>query len=236
MSGAQPRKPGWIPYITADGWLLIATCGMRAFAYGFLSVMLGLYLSSQGLQAEAIGAIFTVAMAGGAATTLGLTTIADRIGRRRVLIIGAVMMVLAGVVFAVSDNLVFLFIAAGLGTINPAGGDVGPFLSIEQAILSQATTDEHRTSVFAHYNIVKSMAGALGALAVGLPTILGLAPMPGYHALLWGYVASAFILLALFFRLTPAVEAPAIATGPWHKLGLHKSHKVVAKLAALFAL
>ncbi|MBI4317044.1 MAG: MFS transporter [Chloroflexi bacterium] len=232
----QQARPG---DLSPDGWLLFATYGVRSFAYGFLSVVLGLYLAARGLEAGAIGVIFTAALAGGAVMTVVLTSVADRVGRRRVLLAGTVLMALSGAVFALTDNVAFLVLAAILGTISPSGKEVGPFLSIEQAILPQMTGDEHRTAVFAAYNIVGYMAGALGALAVGLPAISGVEPLPGYSALVWAYAASALVLFVLFARLSPRVEVPATVSprpGPRPRLGLHRSRGIVVRLAALFAI
>ena len=120
--------------LSRDGWLLFATCGVRSFAYGFLSVILGLYLDTVGLSPVAIGWIFTAALAGGAVMTIIITAVADRFGRRALLIVGAVLMALAGSIFALSRDPILLTIAAVIGTISPSGKEVGPFLSIEQAI------------------------------------------------------------------------------------------------------
>jgi MFS family permease len=148
--------------------------------------------------------------------TIALTRVADRLGRRRVLVAGALLMALAGAVFALTDNPLLLGVAAVVGTINPSGKEVGPFLSVEQAVLPQTTADEQRTSVFAAYNLVSALAGALGALAAGLPDVLGLPPVDGYRALVWGYAAAALALAALFARLSPGVEPappPRLAQG-----------------------
>ncbi|HZS02092.1 MAG TPA: MFS transporter, partial [Chloroflexota bacterium] len=232
-----PGQPvSWLPSLSADGWLLFAACGVRNFAYGFLSVVLGLYLAALGLQPAAIGAIFTAALAGGAVMTIVLSGVADRLGRRRLLIVGAALMALAGGVFATTEAPLLLAAAAVLGTISPSGKEVGPFLSIEQAILPQTTTPERRTSTFAAYNLVASLAGALGALAVGLPDALGLEALAGYRALVWAYAAAALALLVLFARLSGAVEsAPANAAEQAAAFGVRRSRGVVARLAALFA-
>lgn len=222
--------------LSRDGRLLFATCGVRSFAYGFLSVMLGLYLGALGLEVKAIGAVFTAALAGGAAMTLVLTGIADRYGRRKILMLGALLMALAGTVFAFSRYWVVLAAASVVGTISPSGKEVGPFLSVEQAILPQTAGDESRTTLFAAYNMIGSLAGALGALAVSLPSFFGLAPLAGYRLLVWGYVASALVLFFLFSALSPAAEAAArVGLSNPRRLGVHRSRAVVAKLAALFA-
>src|SRR4030095_11201490 len=153
------------PPLSRDGWLLFATCGVRSFAYGFLSVILGLYLDAVGLSTSAIGWRFTAALAGGAIMTLIISALADSFGRGAWLIVGAFLMASAGWVFAVSHDPILLTIAAIFGTISPSGNEVGPFLSIEKAILPQSTSDQHRTTVFSAYNLVGSFAGAIGALA-----------------------------------------------------------------------
>jgi MFS family permease len=224
------------PPLSRDGWLLLASCGVRSLAYGFLSVILGLYLDAVGVSATAIGWIFTAALAGGALMTIIITAIADSFGRKLLLIAGALMMALAGCVFAVSDNPILLAMAAIFGTISPSGKEVGPFLSLEQAILPQTTHDRHRTAVFSAYNLVGSFAGAIGALAVSLPSFFSLTAIAGYRFLVWGYVVSAVLLALLFALLSPQVEAKKKAESTTRNVGLHKSRAIVAKLAGLFAL
>src|SRR3990172_13306294 len=140
--------------LSRDGCLLFATCGVRSFAYGFLSVILGLYLGAIGLSTTTIGWVFTAALAGGAVMTVIITAVADSFGRKALLVAGAMLMALAGCIFAVSDNAILLVFAAIFGTISPSGKEVGPFLSLEQAILPQTTQDQHRTAVFSTYNLV----------------------------------------------------------------------------------
>lgn len=165
--------------LSRDGWLLLASCAVRSFAYGLLSVILGVYLDGVGLSPVTIGWIFTAALAGSAVMTLVIAALADRFGRKRLLVAGAILMALAGWVFAVSDHPLVLALAAIFGTISPSGKDVGPFLSLEQAILPQTVKDQQRTAVFSAYNLVGSFAGALGALAVGLPALLSLPATAG---------------------------------------------------------
>ncbi|MFN8634209.1 MAG: MFS transporter, partial [Chloroflexota bacterium] len=148
------QRPGWLPVLTPDGWLLFGTCALRTFAYGFVSVILGLYLAALGYDTAAIGAIFTAVLVGDAAITILLTQVADRLGRRRVLLFGSGLMVLAGVAFAATDNLVVLTAAGIIGVLSPSGREVGPFSSLEQAILPQTSSDAQRTHVFATYNLV----------------------------------------------------------------------------------
>jgi MFS family permease len=238
---AQTVKPIFsnvVPKLTLspDGRLLFAAYGIRSFAYGFLSVVLGLYLDVIGLDADRIGWIFAAALAGGAVMTVVLTSVADRFGRKTLLILGALLMALAGSVFTVTDNPLLLAIAAIFGTISPSGKEVGPFLSIEQAILPQTTQDQHRTTVFSLYNLVGSLMGALGALAVVLPSLASLSALAGYRLLIWGYVACAVLMLFLFAFLSPAIEAKKKSAVDFRRIGVHRSRGIVTKLSALFAL
>jgi len=222
--------------LSADGRLLLATCAVRSFAYGFLSVILGLYLDAAGLSPAAIGWIFTAALAGGAMMTILITSVADRFGRRVLLIAGAGLMALAGSVFAVSANPIYLAVAAVIGTISPSGKEVGPFLSIEQAILPETTDERQRTAVFSAYNLIGSLAGALGALAVAIPSFFSFSAVAGYRLLIWSYVGAALLLALLFAFLSPKVESKNRALKQERRFGVNKSRTPVAKLAGLFAL
>src|SRR3954447_7637792 len=122
--------------LTRDGWLLFATRCSRMFAYGLLSVVLVLYLVEVGLKEWEVGLLLTLTLAGDTAISLWLTTTADRLGRRRTLILGAALMVLAGVVFVSTGDFILLVLAATAGVISPGGNEIGPFLSVEQAALS----------------------------------------------------------------------------------------------------
>ena len=225
-----------VPPLSRDGWLLFATNGVRLFAYGFIAVVLGLYLKELGLPAWAIGVVFTAAIGGGGVMTGLLSAVADRAGRRKVLVLGAALMALAGVVFALSDNWLVLVAAAVVGTVSPSGREVGPFLSIEQAMLPETTRDEDRTRAFAAYNIAGSLMGGLGALSAALPAALGLDPPNAYRALMWAYAGAGLLLVFLFGQLSEQVEPPARCKEKRATADTTASRSVIAKLAALFAL
>src|ERR1051325_634433 len=154
--------------LTPDGLLLFLTRFIRLFAYGSLSLVLVFYLTGLGLSETQTGLLFTLTLIGDTVISLYLTTRADRIGRRRMLVIGAVLMAGAGVAFAYTSNFLFLIIAGTIGVISPTGNEVGPFLSIEQAALSQIVPDSARTEVFAWYTLAGSLASASGALCGGI--------------------------------------------------------------------
>jgi len=221
---------------------LFATRIVRLFCYGFLSVVLALYLAEAGLGEKQIGLLFTLTLAGDAGISLWLTTSADRFGRRRTLLLGALLMAGAGVVFILTKNPLLLMVAAIIGVISPSGNEIGPFLSVEQAGLTQLISDGRRTQTFAWYNLSGSFATASGALSGGwLSQILqgsGIPALESYRAVLMGYALGGVVLIFLFLGLSAAIEVPAIArqNAVRRTLGLHRSRNVVFRLSALFSL
>ncbi|RUQ29781.1 MAG: MFS transporter [Candidatus Competibacteraceae bacterium] len=230
--------------LVLDAATLFAARMIRLFAYGALSVGLVLYLAELGLSEALIGVVLTATLIGDAAISLAMTTTADRLGRRRMLLLGALLMALAGLAFLLTQQPVLLILAAIIGVISPSGNEIGPFLSIEQAALAQLLPNQQRTRVFAWYNLAGSFATALGALSGGwLAHALQAGGMPAldaYRAVLVGYALSGGLLALLFISLSPGVEViqviEASATRPRFGLRRPESKQAVMALSALFAL
>jgi len=238
--------PSALNSLTRDGWLLFLTRFVRLFAYGSLSVILVFYLVSLGLTTAQTGLLLTLTLAGDIVVSLYLTTRADRIGRRRMLIAGAILMAAAGLAFAFTRNFLFLIIAGTIGVISPSGNEVGPFLSIEQAALSHVVSPKTRTEVFAWYTLAGSIATALGALFGGtisqtLQKSL-MAPVESYRVVVLSYAALGIVLALLFTRLSSLAEVSPVAEGTASPttvataFGITRSRHVVLKLSSLFAL
>jgi len=226
-----------------DGRLLFATRVLRMFGYGFLAVVLVLYLDAIGLDAIAIGIVLTLTLVGDTVISLWLTTNADRLGRRRVLVVGSLLMVVAGVVFALTSWPPLLILAATVGVLSPTGNEVGPFLAIEQAALSQTVGDRRRTSTFAWYNVAGYVATATGALGAGLLSQAlvgaGLRSVDAYRAIVVGYALVGLVMALVFARVGAGVEAPPRAEptdGIRRRLGLGRSRRTILRLSALFSL
>jgi MFS family permease len=237
------RVPIALQHLTRDAWLLFATRFVRLFAYGSLSVVLVFYLVGVGLSEPQTGMLLAMTLAGDTAVSLFLTTRADRIGRRRTLIVGAALMTAAGLLFASTTAVWLLVLTATIGVISPSGQEVGPFLSIEQAALAHVVTDRTRTEVFAWYTLTGTFATALGALAGGTITralqTSTMSAVSSYRAVVILYAALGVVLAVLFARVSPSAEA---ATSSEKKAlrptftGLDQSRDVVLKLSSLFAL
>lgn len=212
------------------------------FAYGSISVVLILYLSEIGLNDYQIGLLLTLTLIGDFFISLWITTHADSLGRRKMLIAGAVLMIIGGLVFLLTKDYLILAAAAIIGVISPSGKEIGPFLSIEQAGLTQLLESKNFVKAFAWYNLAGSFAAALGSLSAGwlseLLQALEFNKENSYKAILAFYVFAGILLSIIFYYLSANIEL-AEGTGNELKgkmLGLHKSKKVVIKLSTLFAL
>jgi MFS family permease len=226
--------------VTRDATLLFLARAVRMSGYGALAVILVLYLAAVGLDAGQIGILLTLTLVGDTLISLWLTTHADRIGRRQTLVIGALLMAAAGLVFAGSTGFIVLLVAATLGVISPSGSEVGPFLPIEQSSLTEVTPAERRTTIYAWYNLTGSVATAVGALVAGLVVgalrAAGWSELDAYRVILVSYAIRGLILIPIVRSVSPAVEVPPADTSIGRRLGLHRSQGIVARLSALFAL
>jgi len=226
--------------IAPDVRRLFLTRTVRLFAYGALSVILVVYLTSLGLSAAQVGTLLTLTLAGDTAVSLWLTTRADRLGRRRMLVVGAILMAAAGLAFATTRSFVLLTIAGTIGVISPSGNEVGPFLPIEQAALSQVVPAGERTGVFAWYTLAGSFATALGSLAGGVLSHglqrADVTAPASYRIIVLVCAALGMLLAAVFSRLSSIVEVATPAPGDRVPSGLGRSRAIVLKLSGLFGL
>jgi len=191
-------------WLSVDGKKLLVTRVLRTFAYGYLTVILGVYLDALGMDPTEIGFILAAAIAGSALMTVFWSLVADRIGRRRTVATMAGLMAVGGLLFAFAGNFVPLLIGAFTGTISATSSEVGIFQTVEQAILPQTAPDERRTWLFAIYNTVANFAAAFGSLAaaaVGFFTSLGLQGADPYRPFFLFYALVGLVNLAVCVTL-----------------------------------
>lgn len=228
-------------FLPQDRRLLFGGRIIRLFAYGFLSIILALHLVAVGMTESEIGLLLTLTLVGDALLSLVVTQVADRIGRRRMLMASAGFMIFTGVVFALTTNPLFLVLAAFIGTLSPTGHEVGPFLAIEQSALAHLTPAAQHTHLFAWYNLVGSLAAALGSWSGGtLATMLqrtGYTPLASYQMLFAFYAWFGVFLMLSFSLLSRQIEVEPSQQQKVSKFfGLHRSRFIVQKLSALFIL
>ena len=160
-------------WLSTDGKLILLARTIRTFAYGFLSIVLAIYLKLSGFNDALIGLILTSTLINSVIFTSLATIYADKIGRKKILIVYAALMCISGIIFFVSNNYVLLIISALIGTINVTGSETGSFLSLEQAILPQTIKEiKKRNTLFGIYNMVGTFAMSAGVLLSGLPSVI----------------------------------------------------------------
>lgn len=223
--------------------LLFAARTLRMFGAGIMSVVLVLFLVATGFTPAATGFLITGGLAASALLTLRITTMADRIGRRRALLISLSPAVVSAVVLAVVHNSTAVGCAIVLGFVPPASKEVGPFQALEQAALASHATGTERTRLFALYNMAGMLAAALGALAAGGISLLDHAPRhavaPGFHPILLVYMATVVLETAAYLFVSPGIEP---TQGESHgrsavgRDGLSSSRNTVMILSVLFAM
>jgi MFS family permease len=239
-------------WISKDGRLLLTARILRTFAYGFLSIVISIYLKLIGFDVFLIGLILTSTLINSVIFTLVASFYADRIGRRKMLVIYAIMMAISGVIFFVTSNYIALIVAGLIGTINVTGTETGAFLSIEQAVLPQTVKDsKKRNTLFAFYNMVGTFAMSAGVLVSGLPGIIqhqyGLNQIDSIRLLFLAYSILGIGVLGIYLSLSKRVELMQRRGGgenqdekripkPLTQTLSPASKKIVAKLSGLFAI
>ncbi|HLF71592.1 MAG TPA: MFS transporter [Dehalococcoidia bacterium] len=215
-------------------WLVTARA-LRGFVDGMVSVLLVSYLSDLGFSPGKIGVLITATLLGSAALTLGVGIFGYRLKPRRVLVFASGLMLITSLGFVSVTDFWPLLLVAFAGTLNPSSGDVSVFLPTEQALLTQTVAPQQRTALFARYNLGGMFAGALGALASGVPVYLA-------HRNGWDVVdaqRSGFVLYGLiavavayiYSHLSPALDPDVVPRRP-----LEKSRGIVLQLAAIFSI
>lgn len=229
-----------------DAWLLLWSKAFRCFSYGFLSVVIVVYLGSLGLSSDQIGLMLTLTLFGDAILGVLLTTRADRWGRKKTLIVGSVVAIITSFIFASQRNFYVLLVAGILGVISPTGVEMGPFMAIEISSLAEVCLPSQMTSAMAWYNLFGSVSSALGALTCGIlfeycQSGWELDRSTAGSVIIRVYAAVQIGQLLLFSFLSNEIEAPSESNDPRSSnsggfIGLHQSKWIVAQLSVLFML
>ncbi len=215
--------------------LLLLSRGLRAFGDGFVALVLPVYLTGLGLNAFQVGLITTATLLGSAALTLGVGFVAHRFAARPLLMTASLLMLATGLGFSLARDFWPLLVVGFVGTLNPSGGDVSPFLPLEQSVLAHAGPDAQRTRLFARYSLTGSLAVAAGSLSLGgadwLGARFGAGAMDVARILFVVYGLIGLVVLLIYRRL-PRQESEAEAA----RQPLGPSRNRVILLAGLFSL
>ena len=199
-----------LAWLSRDGKLLLAANIARMFGFGFVSIILAIYLKSAGYDALSSGILITATLVSSSFFTFFASLYADRIGRRRILMLFSGLMVIAGLIFAVTTDYYLLLVAALIGLINATGVNFGPFISIEQAILPQTSSDKKRNYTFALYQTTGTFAMAAGTLFAKIPEILqqqyGFDVISSFKPLFFVYMVIGLATITIYYSLSKLSE------------------------------
>ena len=213
---------------------LLTGRALRAFADGYVAVLLPAYLLALGFGTLDVGLLSTATLLGSAFATLAVGAWGHRFEHRHLLLGAALLMTLSGFAFATQTAFWPLLLIAFVGTLNPSSGDVSVFLPLEHARLAEAAQGNARTSLFARYSLLGALFAALGALASGMPDALvawsGISHLSAFRGMFALYGVVGGVVWLLYQRLPQtATETP---TPP---MPLGESRRTVIRLAALFS-
>ena len=227
---------GRLSWVNGDARLVITTRALRSFAQSAVAVLIAIYLDLQGFSLVQVGAFLTVGSVGAAVAAVMTGLLGDAVGRRRTLVTLSGLMALSGLALVVSERFIVLLLAAFLGNLSGfvGGGGMGP---LEQAVLAGAAPPQRRTDLFALFSLIGTLAGALGALASGVPTLLqqafGLGELASFRPAFVAYTVLAVLTALLYSRLSSRVELPSGEARWANPLTLPSRGRIVT-LAGLF--
>jgi MFS family permease len=229
---------GCLSWVEWDARMAIAARATRSFAQSAVAVLIAIYLGLHGFSLVQVGAFLTAGAVGAALAAVVAGVLGDAVGRRRTLVTLSSLMALAGIVLVVSESFPLLLIAAFVGNLSGfvGGGGTGP---LEQAILAVSVTPQRRTDLFALSSIAGTIAGALGALASGVPTLLqralGLDVLAAFRPMFVAYAVLAMLTALFYSRLSCRVELPS-GEARWTNPCTLPSRGRIFTLAGLFAI
>lgn len=225
-------------WINRDGKLIIVIRGLCTFAQSTIAVLLAIYLEKLGLSLTQIGAFLSAGVAGSAFFAFIVSFIADRVGRKRLLIIFTLLSAGTGIALVFIDNFLLLLLFAFIGSLTGRGA-MGPVGPLEQASLAETTLSQKRTDLYAVYRIIAVVGAALGALAVGLPVLLqnsaGLDEIISYKVMFIGYACLLLIGVFLYNLLSPSIEVGSTEQR-WANPMKLPSRRIIFTLTGLFSL
>ncbi|KAF2672253.1 MFS general substrate transporter [Microthyrium microscopicum] len=194
-----------------DAWLIIFTRCLRMFAYGTNSLIIALFFNILKFSDFQIGLFMTLTLLGDVALSFFLTLVADKIGRRRILLAGAFLMVLSGATFALAENFYILLVAAVVGVISATGSEIGPFRAVEESTISHLTTPSTRSDVLAWYVTTAAIGTSIGTEVCGqlvqlLQSLGGWTLLDAYHTVFWIYSLTGAINMGLILLMSEKCE------------------------------
>jgi MFS family permease len=194
-----------------DVYIIILARYLRLVAFGAIALILAVYFEELGFSDAQIGLFMTLTLLGDVVVSLLLTSVADSLGRRLTLFLGAAAMAVSGAVFALTNNYVALLLAAIVGVISPTGNEIGPFRAVEESTLAHLVPEAGRSDVFTWYVVLAVLGTSSGLLAGGfvvdsLQARGGWTELDAYRAVFWIYTVVGCVMAGMTLFLSRRCE------------------------------
>lgn len=220
-----------LTWLSKDGKIIFFTRAIRSFAFGFISIIIGIYLKEIGLSASSIGILLSVSILGGALFSILVSRYAVKYGLKTMFLLSSLVSLIGITLYILTNNYVILILASLIAFISPSGREMGPFLSLEQAYLS--FTSKNRARTFSFFNITSNLAITFGSLLGFLPSFLQnyshMNIVTSFKTVFILYVLLNLIALFLYSRLSE------IKFRQEHIKLSDKSKKIITRLSLLFS-
>lgn len=197
-----------------DVFFIIVLRMIRLVAFGATALIFAIYLKTIGIDERYIGLFMTLTFVGDLILSFYLALIADKVGRRVVILLSSLLIIVTGLVFAWTENIYILAAVAFFGVLTPSGGEVGAFRSIEQSAIALLSPPDHRSDVYAWYNFSGAFCQAFGAQLSGwvvdwMQDKYDFTLVESYKSVWVGYAAVGALMAVLSFSMSSQVESAA---------------------------
>ncbi|MGC8481126.1 MAG: MFS transporter, partial [Acidimicrobiales bacterium] len=177
LVGSVTPTPSRIPRLRISNVrvLLVSRASMSA-SRAIVGVTLPIYLSTLGYSATQMGEIFAAVAIGSALLSTMVGTYADRFGRKPFLVLFPLLTALAALTCVQTDRTGYVVAACILGSFGrgggAGGGNVGPYMPAEQALLTASAPETARTKNFGRLAFTSSFGALIGGL-IAAATVSG---------------------------------------------------------------
>jgi len=197
-----------LDWVNRNGKILLAVRPIQAFAGSFVSLFFAIYLNFLGLPLWQTGLVLSGGLATSTLFNLIAGYLADRMGRRRLLMFFGLLSTAAGLVFTLTNQPLILVVTAVIASMGYGGG-FGAAQMLERVILAQCCVDEERTKLYAIRSTIGSLATAAGSLFTGLVVVIqswGFVEAAAYRMMFGVFTVLNLIIVLLYLMLDEEAE------------------------------
>ena len=224
-------------WLSRDGKLLLAVRPLQTFSSSYVSIFFAVYMTLVGVPLWMIGVILTVGQLFSTFFNTVAGFMADRIGRRRMLVFFGLLVAFSGFIFATVSVPLILIPVAVVSTMGSRGG-FGAANMLERVILAQSCSEESRTRMYAIRSTLNSVARSVGLLSAGSVVVFqvwfGISELASYRLMFGAYAVLNLAVALLYGLLSRDAEVSEVHVKP-PPLS-EKTKRNVFRLSLLFSL